>query len=465
MWGGRFSKTMDDAFAKLNASFSFDWRLYDADIRGSIAYAKALARAKTISDSERDVLLDGLTRVKQEFDARTFEAKANDEDIHGAVERRLGELVGAVAGKLHTGRSRNDQVATDVRLFVRDAIRATQSAIRNLQSAIVQRSQAQLETLMPGYTHLQRAQPILFSHWLMSYFWMLQRDYERLSECNDRVSVLPLGSGALAGNALGIDREYVARELGFNRVSENSVDAVGDRDFVAEFLFDAAMIGIHLSRLGEDLVLYSSAEFGFVTLDDAYSTGSSLMPQKKNPDGMELARGKSARLIGNVMTLLTLLKGLPSSYDKDLQEDKEPLFDAVDTLELLLPVVAATIRTMRVNADKMRAALDASMLATDLADYLVRKGMTFRDAHRKAGEAVKLAETRGVALSALSVDEFKTVAPEFGADVKAVFDFERSVQSREIVGGTGPQAVRAQIERAKKTLAPHPFGSAGVVQE
>jgi len=452
---------MDGAFAKLNASFGFDWRLYDADIRGSIAYAKALARAKTISDSERDVLVDGLNRVKAEFDARTFEAKASDEDIHGAVERRLGELVGVVAGKLHTGRSRNDQVGTDVRLFVRDAISATQSAIRNLQSAIVQRSQAQLETLMPGYTHLQRAQPILFSHWLMSYFWMLQRDYERLSECNARVSVMPLGSGALAGNALGIDREYLTRELGFDRVSENSIDAVSDRDFVAEFLFYAAMIGIHLSRLGEDLVLYSSAEFGFVTLDDAYSTGSSLMPQKKNPDGMELARGKSARLIGNVMTLLTLLKGLPSSYDKDLQEDKEPLFDALDTLELLLPVVAETIRTMRVNAEKMRAALDASMLATDLADYLVRKGMTFRDAHRVVGAAVKLAETRGVALSALSVNEFKKilapnasvgVTPEFGADVKDVFDFARSVQSREIVGGTGPQAVQKQIEQAKKIV-------------
>ncbi|HEX7594229.1 MAG TPA: argininosuccinate lyase, partial [Anaerolineae bacterium] len=406
MWGGRFSKTIDDAFARLNASFSFDWRLYDADIRGSVAYAKALARAKIITDAERDSLIDGLSRVKQEFDARAFKATPSDEDIHTAVERRLGELVGAVAGKLHTGRSRNDQVATDTRLFTLDAISNLQSLISNLQRAIIEKSEAHLDVLMPGYTHMQRAQPILFSHWLMSYFWMLQRDHERFADCALRVSVLPLGAGALAGNALGIDREFLARELGFARVSENSIDAVGDRDFIAEFLFDAALLGVHLSRLGEDLVQYSSAEFGFITMDDAYATGSSLMPQKRNPDAMELARGKSARLIGDLTTLLALLKGLPSSYDKDLQEDKEPLFDAVDTLDALLPVVAGVIRTMRVNVYRMRAALDASMLATDLADYLVRRGVPFREAHRAVGEVVKLAEARGVTVSELSIEEY-----------------------------------------------------------
>jgi argininosuccinate lyase len=452
MWGGRFSKSIDDAFARLNASFSFDWRLYGADIRGSTAYAKALARAGIITDTERDALIDGLTRVKAEFDAGTFDAKATDEDIHTAVERRLGELVGTVAGKLHTGRSRNDQVATDTRLFVLDAIRNSQLAIRNLQSAIVEKAESHLDALMPGYTHLQRAQPILFAHWLMSFFWMLERDAGRLANCVERTAVLPLGAGALAGNALGLDREFLARELGLARVSENSVDAVSDRDFIAEFLFCAALLGVHLSRLGEDLVLYSSAEFGFITMDDAYATGSSLMPQKKNPDAMELARGKSARLIGDVTTLLTLLKGLPSSYDKDLQEDKEPLFDAVDTLAALLPVVAGVIRTMRVNADKMRAALDAAMLATDLADYLVRKGMPFRDAHRKAGEAVKRAEARGVALSELSRDEYKQIAPEFGDDVQRVFDFAQSIASREVVGGTGPNAVRAQIAHARALI-------------
>ncbi len=453
MWGGRFSKPIDNAFARLNASFSFDWRLYDADIRGSIAYAKALARAKIITEAERDTLIDGLTRVKTEFGARTFEEKPSDEDIHTAVERRLGELVGTAAGKLHAGRSRNDQVATDTRLFTLDTISNLQSLISNLQSAIIEKSEQHLDVLMPGYTHLQRAQPILFSHWLMSYFWMLQRDRERFADCAARALVLPLGAGALAGNALGIDREFLARELGFARVSENSIDAVGDRDFIAELLFDAALVGVHLSRLGEDLVLYSSAEFGFVTMDDAYATGSSLMPQKKNPDAMELARGKSARLIGDLTTLLTLLKGLPSSYDKDLQEDKEPLFDAVDTLGTLLPVVAGVIRTMRVNVDTMRAALDASMLATDLADYLVRRGVPFREAHRKVGEAVRLAEARGVALSDLSVEEYQKIAPEFGADVKDVFDFVKSVGSREVIGGTGPNAVREQIAKARQVIA------------
>ena len=450
MWGGRFTGRIDDKFAYLNNSFRFDWRLYDADIRGSIAYAKALAHANIINNVERDALMDGLTRVKSEFDARTFESKPSDEDIHTAVERRLGELVGAVAGKLHTGRSRNDQIATDARLFVLDAIRNTQHATRILQSALIERSEQHLDIIMPGYTHVQRAQPVLFAHWLMSYFWMLYRDAERLEDCRKRVAVLPLGAGALAGNALGIDRKFLARELGFAGVSENSIDAVSDRDFIAEFLFIAALLGVHLSRLGEDLVYYSSAEFGFITMDDAYATGSSLMPQKKNPDAMELARGKSARLIGDLTTLLTLLKGLPSSYDKDLQEDKEPLFDAVDTLDALLPVVAGVVRTMRVNADTMRAALDASMLATDLADYLVRRGMPFRDAHRKAGEAVKLAESRGVTLLELTLDDYKQISSEFNADVKKVFDFAQSVASRTVIGGTAPNAVREQIARAKE---------------
>ncbi|MBI5033405.1 MAG: argininosuccinate lyase [Chloroflexi bacterium] len=452
MWGGRFSKSIDDKFAYLNASFRFDWRLYDADIRGSIAYAKALARSGIITEAERDALIVGLQRVKQEFDLHTFESKSTDEDIHTAVERRLGELVGTVAGKLHTGRSRNDQVATDTRLFVLDAIRNLQSAIRNLQSVIVEKSEAHIDILMPGYTHVQRAQPIIFSHWLMSYFWMLQRDHERFSNCATRASIMPLGAGAIAGNALGIDREFLAHELGFARMSQNSIDAVSDRDFIAEFLFAAALIGVHLSRLGEDLVYYSSAEFGFITMDDAYATGSSLMPQKKNPDAMELARGKSGRLIGDLTTLLTVLKGLPSSYDKDLQEDKEPLFDAVDTLDALLPVVAGVIRTMRVNADSMRAALDTPMLATDLADYLVRKGMPFREAHRKAGEAVKLAESRGVALSELSTEDFKIIATEFDADVNDIFDFNKSVAARDVLGGTAPHAVKEQIAEARALM-------------
>lgn len=452
MWGGRFSKPMDDRFAYLNASFRFDWRLYAVDIRASRAYARALARANLISASELDALLDGLTRVEHEFASGSFVAQPSDEDIHTAVERRLGELVGAVAGKLHTGRSRNDQVATDTRLFVIQTISNLQSQISNLQHALIEKSEQHLDVLMPGYTHLQRAQPILFAHWLMAYFWMLARDCGRLADCARRASVLPLGAGALAGNALGIDRDFLARELGFARVSENSLDAVSDRDFIAEFLFACALLGVHLSRLGEDIVLYSSAEFGFLTLDDAYATGSSLMPQKKNPDAMELARGKAGRLLGDLTTLLTVLKGLPLSYNKDLQEDKEPLFDAVDTLDALLPVMAGAIRTMRVHVDKMRAALDVAMLATDLADYLVRRGVPFREAHRLVGEAVKRAEARGITLADLSLDEYKHIAPQFDADVRNVFDFAQSLAAREIIGGTGPNAVRAQIARAKQML-------------
>jgi argininosuccinate lyase len=455
MWGGRFTKTIDEAFAKLNASFKFDWRLYDADIRGSSAYAKALARAKIISDAECATLLEGLQQVKREFDAHTFEATTSDEDIHTSVERRLGELVGAVAGKLHTGRSRNDQVATDARLYVAQAINNVLLLISNLQTAIVEKSEAHLDAIMPGYTHLQHAQPILFSHWLMSFFWMLQRDSERLRDCAGRVSILPLGAGALAGNAFGIDREFLSRELGFAGVSDNSIDAVSDRDFIAEFLFDAALVGIHLSHLAEDVVLYSTSEFGFLTMDDAYAAGSSLMPQKKNPAALEITRGKAARLIGHLIALLTMLKGLPSSYDNDLQEDKEPLFDTIDTLELVLPVIAGVVHTMLVNTEKMQDALDIPMLATDLADYLVRKGMPFREAHRKVGEAVKLAEARGVVLSDLALDDYKIIAPEFGADVKEVFDFTRSVQSRDYFGGTGPNAVKQQIARAHAILAPH----------
>lgn len=452
MWGGRFSKSIDGAFARLNASFSFDWRLYDADIRGSVAYAGALARANIIDATERDALIDGLEHVRAEFENGTFAAMPGDEDIHTAVERRLGELAGPVAGKLHTGRSRNDQVATDSRMFVLDSIRQVQSAIRELERALVEKAETHLQVVMPGYTHMQRAQPVLFSHWLLSYFWMLDRDHDRFGDSAQRTSTLPLGAGALAGNALGIDREFLARELGFLSITPNSIDAVSDRDFIVEFLFDAALLGVHLSRLGEDLVLYSTTEFGFVTMDDAYATGSSLMPQKKNPDAMELARGKSGRLTGHLVTLLTTLKGLPSSYDKDLQEDKEPLFDAVDTLGALLPVIAGVIRTMQIHPERMRNALDEAMLATDLADYLVRHGMPFREAHRRAGQAVKVAEARGVKLSELSAEEYKNIAPEFGADVQEVFDFARSVASREIAGGTGPRAVQEQIALARQKI-------------
>lgn len=452
LWGGRFEAQTNELMEQFNASIGFDWRMYDADIDGSVAYARALARAGLITPSEAETLIDGLEKVRQEFAAGEFEIRLSDEDIHTAVERRLYELVGHVAGKLHTGRSRNDQVATDMRLYTRAALERVLAAIANVQAALLSQAGAQLDVLMPGYTHVQRAQPVLFSHWLMSSFWALQRDRARLSEALARVNVLPLGSGALAGNALGVDRAFLAEELGFDTVSPNSMDAVGDRDFVAETLFAAAMVGIHLSRLGEDLVMYSSAEFGFVTLDEAYATGSSLMPQKRNPDSMELVRGKAGRLVGNLVSVLTLLKGLPSTYDKDLQEDKEPLFDSLDTLHLALPVVAGVIRTLRIHPERMAAALDDGMLATDLADYLVRRGVPFRESHGIVGRLVRAAQARGVALRDLPLDAYREADERFGPDVYAVFDMRQSVARREGIGGTAPAAVALQLQQAQALL-------------
>lgn len=453
LWGSRFDKQPDELFARFQNSFHFDWRMYDADIRGSIAYAKALARGGILTDDEARGIERGLKQIGEEFARGAFETKPNDEDIHTAVERRLHELIGDAAHKLHTGRSRNDQVATDTRLYVLDAIGRTDSAIRDLLSAICQQAEQHLDLLIPGYTHVRRAQPILFSHYLLSFFWMLQRDCERFGGAKKRASVLPLGSGALAGNPFQIDREFLARELGFERVSENSLDAVSDRDFIAEFLFAASLLQVHLSRLAEDFVYYSAPEFGFITLDDAYTTGSSIMPQKKNPDSMELVRGKTGRIIGDLTTLLVVLKGTPSTYDKDFQEDKEPLFDAVDTLEMTLPVVSGVVRTLRVNAGSMRAALDETMLATDLAEYLVRRGLPFRQAHYIVGALVKQAESRRMELSALSLDEFRAASDAFAEDVYAVFDFDASVRARDVFGGTAPDAVRDQLQLAKDTLS------------
>lgn len=452
LWGGRFEKPIDGLFARYNNSFKFDWRLYDADIRGSHAYAHALAKGGIISEDEALEIQRGLAKVREEFAGDRFEPRPSDEDIHTAVERRLFELIGEPALKLHTGRSRNDQVATDTRIYVREAVTRLDRLLRELQSVFVKQAEDHIDVLMPGYTHMRRAQPILFSHYLLSFFWMLQRDRERFAQTVQRANVLPLGAGALAGNAFAIDRHLLAQELGFDHVSENSMDAVSDRDYIAEFLFDAALLQVHLSRLAEDLILYSSAEFGFVQVDDAYATGSSLMPQKKNPDSLELARGKTGRVIGDLIGLLVTLKGLPSTYDKDLQEDKEPLFDAVDTLEMTLPVLAGVVSTLTINAKKMRLALDEAMLATDLADYLVRRGMPFREAHRVVGELVKRAEARDQNLSALTQEDFRSVSDKFGPDAAQVLDFEGSIRQHEIIGGTGVNAVRGQIEAARSLI-------------
>jgi len=452
LWGGRFGAETDELMRRFGDSIGFDRRMYGADIRGSVAYARGLARAGLITTEERDQLVAGLEQVRAEFDADTFQVQPGDEDIHTAVERRLGDLAGPVAGKLHTGRSRNDQVTTDLRLYLLDEIASLRGALIELQRTIVEQAEAHLDAVMPGYTHLQQAQPLLFSHWLMSVFWKLQRDLERLAGVARRTSVLPLGSGALAGHPLGIDRRWLAAELGFASVSENSVDAVDDRDYVVEFLSWAALLQVHLSGLAENLILWATREFGFVEVDEAYSTGSSLMPQKKNPDSLELMRGKSGRMVGHLVGLLTTLKGLPSAYNKDMQEDKEALFDAIDTLALELPVATGVIRTLRVNDARMEAALDEGMLATDLADYLVREGVPFRESHHLVGRAVRRAEELGVSLKGLELAEYERIHPAFTGDVYQVLDFQRSVAARDTEGGTAPTAVRAQIEQARGLL-------------
>jgi argininosuccinate lyase len=455
LWGGRFSEPSDDDLKALNDSMRFDRRMYREDILGSIAYARAIAAVGVITSEEADAIIGGLQVVLAEFEGGTFEQKPDDEDIHTAVERRLTELIGAAGGKLHTGRSRNDQVATDFRLWVMNAINDVDEAIAALQTALVEQAEGHLHTLMPGYTHLQPAQPISLAHWLMSFFWMLARDRERLADTKRRVGVMPLGSGALTGTPLPIDRRAIADELGFHSYSQNSLDGVSDRDYVAEFLFTLALMGTHLSRLAEDVIIYSNPLFGYITLNDRYSTGSSLMPQKRNADPMELARGKTGRLIGHLAGFLTTLKGLPSAYNKDLQEDKEALFDAVDTVHLVLPVVTAIIRTLQVNPEKMRAALDEEMLATELADYLVRKGLPFRQAHHAIGAVVRYASSSGLKFSQIPLDKLQEISPLFDTDVSTIFDFDAAVARRAALGGTAPEAVRQQIAEAHKWLAAH----------
>jgi len=449
LWGGRFAQKLDAAAWDLNSSLSVDQRMAIQDVDGSLAWADALHKAKILLDDEHAQIALGLAIVKEEFTSGKFSFAPSDEDIHTAVERRLTELIGATAGKLHTGRSRNDQVATDFRLWMLQTIPALDAALKDLQSALIQQSESAGETLMPGYTHLQRAQPILLAHWWLSHFWPLQRDRERLADLIKRVSVLPLGSGALAGTPVPVDRVELAESLGFANVSQNSMDAVSDRDFAAEFLFCATMIGIHLSKLSEQIVLYTSAEFGFFELSDSFSTGSSLMPQKKNPDVFELTRGKAGTMIGLLTGLLATLKGLPSTYDKDLQEDKGSVFQATDTLLAVLPVIAGALRMITIKPKRMRSAIDSFMMATDLADYLVSKGIPFRETHAIAGEAVRAALEKKIGLDELSLEAYQTLSPAFEANVFQVFDPMKSVEKRNAIGGTSPQSVKKQIQLAK----------------
>jgi argininosuccinate lyase len=453
LWGGRFSAPTAEDMALYNDSFRFDKRLADCDIVGSIAWASALVEVGLISAEEHEQLVQGLGLVRREFADGRFVVAPNDEDIHTAVERRLGELIGEVALKLHTGRSRNDQVATDMRLFAIGAARLVGERILGLQLALLGQAEQHIATVMPGYTHLQRAQPITFGHWCLAYVEMFERDRQRIEDATARARTLPLGSGALAGNSLGIERERLTELLDeFDAVASNSLDAVSDRDFIAELLFTFALNGVHLSRLAEDLVLYSTAEFGFLELADAYSTGSSLMPQKKNPDSMELLRGKSGRLIGNLVGMLTTLKGLPMTYNKDMQEDKEPFFDSMDTLDLGLRVAAAAVATLETRPERMRAALDDAMLATDLADEMVRLGVPFREAHAKVGRLVRQGVEQHLPLRELPLAEYQALVPNLDASIYAIFDFARSVARKDSLGGTSPQRVAEQCARWRDLL-------------
>lgn len=452
LWGGRFGQKTDQLVHQYNASIGFDMRLAMQDIAGSIAYAKGLAAAHVISGNEAETLIDGLETVQAEIENDTFALAPDDEDVHTAVERRLTEIVGAVGGKLHTGRSRNDQVATDFRLWVMQACDELDALLRDLQAAMIDSAEAHIDVPMPGYTHLQHAQPTTWGHWILAHFWPLVRDRERVAQVRKQTAVLPLGAAALAGTAYPINRHLLAELLGFDSVTPNSLDAVSNRDFVADFLYTATMIGLHLSRLSEQLIIFSSTEFGFVVLDDQYSTGSSLMPQKKNPDTLELTRGKSGRLLGNLTGFLATLKGLPSTYDKDLQEDKEPVFDAFDTLAMAVPVMTGLIQTLSVQADKMASQLEPSLLATDLADYLVKKGMPFRQAHGVVGQVVQFAEQRQITLADLTVANFQSIDELFGEDVLAALSVEGALASRNVEGGTAVSAIKRQIEQAKAAL-------------
>ena len=446
----RFDRPPHDLVVKYTSSLPFDRRLYRQDIKGSIAHSKMLARQGIISAQEASAISKGLTSIAEEIEHGKFEFKPEMEDIHMAIEARLYDKIGDIAGKLHTARSRNDQVALDLRLFTKEAISETKASIRELQQALIGLAEDNSGVVMPGYTHLQPAQPVLLSHHLLAYFEMFERDIERFNCCYERTDVLSLGSGAIAGVAYNIDREFLAAELGFSRISQNSMDAVSDRDFVLEFEAAASICMMHLSRLAEELILWSSAEFNFIEIDDAYATGSSLMPQKKNPDVAELARGKTGRVYGHLMALLVALKALPLTYNRDMQEDKEGLFDTVDSLLASLEVFSGMVKTLRVKAENMTQAVEKGyLLATDLADYLVKKGEAFRSAHRSVARLVGYALKKGKSLSELKLDEYQRFSTLFGEDVFEV-TVASSITARDHIGGTAKKQVARALARAKK---------------
>jgi argininosuccinate lyase len=449
-WAGRFTQPTDKFVEEFTASIDFDKRMYRYDIQGSIAHARMLAKQGIISHDEAQTIMRGLESILADIEAGNFEFSIALEDIHMNIEARLIERIGAVGGKLHTARSRNDQVALDVRLYLRDEVKAVLGYLDALQESLLAQAEQNLNVIMPGYTHLQTAQPVLFAHHMLAYYEMFKRDAGRLADVLGRLNYLPLGAGALAGTTFPIDREFVAEQLGFAGVTRNSLDSVSDRDFALEFCAASSILMMHLSRLSEELILWSSADFAFIELTDAFCTGSSIMPQKKNPDVPELVRGKTGRVYGNLMALLTLMKSLPLAYNKDMQEDKEPLFDTIDTVKGSLKIFADMIRDMRVRAENMRiAAARGFSTATDVADYVVRKGLPFRQAHEVVGKTVRYCIETGKDIPELSLEEFRQFSPLIEADIYQFVTLEASVNARRATGGTAREAVEREIARAR----------------
>ena len=453
LWGGRFSKTTDEMINEFQASIGFDRRMYREDIAGSLAHAAMLAKVGILSEEDRAAIEKGLKDILAQIEHGDFDFSVALEDIHMNIEKRLTDAIGDAGSRLHTARSRNDQVALDTHLFVRHAVVDVMAHIRALQQALTESAAQHRDVIMPGYTHLQRAQPILFSHHLMAYFGMLARDFERFQGVYARTDIMPLGAGALAGTTLPIDRQFVAQRLHFERIYTNSLDAVSDRDYILEFLSAASILMVHLSRLSEEIILWCSREFSFVELDDAHCTGSSMMPQKKNPDVSELVRGKTGRVVGHLMAMLMAVKGLPLAYNKDLQEDKEGLFDTIDTVKFSLAVYAQLIRGMRLRKDVMRHAVEADYSnATDLADYLVRKGLPFRKAHAVAGQAVAQCIARGIYLADLPIADYQQLSPLFAEDIYDAISPETCVSCRNSYGGTSYEQAEMQLEAAKNLM-------------
>jgi argininosuccinate lyase len=453
MWQGRFKDEPAELARQYSQSVSFDWRLYRHDIEGSIAHAAALADAGILTASEFSQIEKALREIEAEIDAGKFAWDEKLEDVHMNIEAALTKRIGATGAKLHTARSRNDQVALDLRLYARAETAEVQKRVRELQRSLVDLASRHQDAIMPGYTHLQRAQPIFFAHHLLAYVEMLERDHARLCDSLGRTNTMPLGSGALAGSTIVLDRELIAKKLGFGAITQNSLDAVSDRDFVCELLFCLALIGTHLSRLSEDLILWTTSEFGFATFSDAFSTGSSLMPQKKNPDMAELTRGKTGRLYGNLVSVLTTLKGLPMSYNRDLQEDKHALFDSIDTAKMALEVCAAMLPGLTIHESRMEeAASDPNLLATDLADYLVKKNLPFREAHEAVGKLVAKAAERKVPLDRLPLAEMRAISALFESDAGGIFNVRAALEKRGSIGAPSSANVRAQLERWRKIL-------------